>query len=85
MRCSLCDSQKLTEWVYEDTRVWSAYCLKHPHKLIVVLKRHVMTPTDEELGHMMGVAMMLRPKAVWVRSDQNQHATVPDHAHLHEK
>jgi hypothetical protein len=82
--CPLCKREKLTPWVYEDSFCWGAYCVKHPKKLIFVLKRHVRTPTSEEVFKLYETAAKFKPMGAWLRSDLNPWATIPNHFHLHQ-
>lgn len=80
MSCPLCSKEHLTEWLHEDDTCWCCYCVSHPDKVIIVLKRHDQIPTEEELEHMYGIAKKLFPKKSWRGPN-----SILDHFHLHEE
>ena len=77
-KCALCDRKVLTRCYYEDDIVWIADCYSC-HIPIIVLKRHTMEATKEELEHMNKVLDFLFPKRV-IRKEQKQ---IHDHLHWH--
>jgi len=79
MSCPLCKAEKLTEWLYEDDVCWVAYCINHPSKLIVVLKKHSAQPNHEEAEHIAAVMKKLFPNKRW-RGPRS----VVEHFHFHE-
>ena len=78
--CPLCRASDLIERLYEDDVCWAAYCLSHPDKVLVVLKRHTTTPTGDEFTRLREVAERLRPRG----SFDWGHGTIRKHFHLHE-
>lgn len=51
MDCPLCIRKQKTQWIYEDELISIFYCESCGVPL-VVLNRHTMSPTEEELNRM---------------------------------
>ena len=78
--CVLCEAEHRTEWLYEDDICWVAKCSTHRHQWMVVLKRHVVKPTEEEYKHIETVLdkyflLSWRYRGVML--------SIPDHWHQH--
>lgn len=79
MGCLLCLAEKKTHWYHEDDICWVADCASCSHPMIV-LRRHSMTATLDELYHMLTVVRNLFGVGVQLRLNQRQ---VSDHLHWH--
>lgn len=82
--CQLCVNEKITPRYYEDHVCWVAIC-KDCGVPMVVLRRHSVTPTDEEKEHMRRI--LFRAFGAWapgwaMRLDEKRR-TIPDHWHAH--
>jgi len=77
--CELCKRERLTQWFHEDDICWVAIC-KTCGVPMIVLKRHTMEPTEEELRHLEEVVRRLFGDTARVRKTQRK---IPDHLHWH--
>jgi len=80
MTCPLCRAEKITEWLYEDDRIYICRCKSHPSKWMVVLKKHTSRPSNEELSYMFRKAKEEIGAGVKLRGPNS----ILDHFHLHE-
>lgn len=78
MSCPLCERGKVSHWYLEDDICWVADCITFGLPMIV-LKRHTMDPTDQELNHLKSVVNNLFPSK-GLRKGQRRRA---DHLHWH--
>lgn len=80
-QCELCVRDRVTRWYYEDDLVAIFDCKSPACGLpMVVLKRHTMSPTPEEVEHMEAVARQAFGESVTFRKNQR---TIADHFHWH--
>lgn len=79
MGCALCEMKKITEWRHSDEKVVVCRCSTHRAKWMIVLRRHTMKPTDEELAYMKKVM-----KQLFGEIKLREPRSIP-HYHLHEE
>lgn len=78
--CPLCDPEKKTEWHYEDDVVRVINC-DTCYTPMMVLRRHTMKPTLEELRHATRVVgKLFGPDIDCIRTFQRD---IEDHMHWH--
>jgi len=79
MECPLCKAEHLTNWYYEDDLFYFCDC-KSCGIPMVVLRRHTMKPSWDEVNGMKYVTRVLFGADIRFRTEQRQ---IKDHLHWH--
>jgi hypothetical protein len=81
--CLLCDAERLTDWLYEDTECWVSDCVTCMTPM-VVWRTHGLPDTETEamlLGHLeRTAAARYGNEGFWVDPERRR---IPDHWHAH--
>lgn len=78
--CDLCVLEKRTDWYFESDKLVVCNCMTC-HIPMVLLRRHTMAPTQEEIDEINLVCDNLYGKALYTfRTNQRR---IPDHLHWH--
>ena len=67
--CPLCEMEKITHWHHEDDLVIVCDCMTCDYPMIV-LKRHTMSPTGEDIQHMKTISYEIFGKDIMFRVNQ---------------
>ena len=78
MSCDLCNLEHKTRWYHADDKIIICDC-STCNIPMVVLRRHTMKPTEEEVEHIRSVSKRLFGDVVF-RVNQRR---IPDHLHWH--
>jgi len=78
-KCPLCEAKKITPWLYSDSVCFICRCSVHQDQWMVVLRRHALEPTKEELRHIDAVVNHLLPEKRY----RGSMTDYPQHWHQH--